>query len=104
KYRRNGPMPEGARLTGTKRLADRYLTEANWGVVERLEEFCRLHGRTLLELAFSWLVSRPTVTSVIAGATRSEQGDANVRAVEWNLSHEDVAEIDRLTRARDQGS
>jgi len=104
KYRRNGPMPEGARLTGTKRLADRYLTEANWGVVERLEEFCRLHGRTLLELAFSWLVSRPTVTSVIAGATRSEQVDANVRAVEWKLSHEDVAEIDRLTRARDQGS
>src|SRR5215831_417928 len=101
KYRRDAPMPDGARLTGTKRLADRYLTEANWAIVGRLEEFCRLHGRTLLELAFSWLAARPTVASVIAGATRSEQVDANVRAVEWKLSHEDVAEIDRLTRARD---
>jgi aryl-alcohol dehydrogenase-like predicted oxidoreductase len=98
KYRRNAPMPEGARLTGTKRLADRYLTETNWAIVERLEEFCSRHGRTLLELAFSWLATRPTVASVIAGATRPEQVEANVRAVEWNLTPEDLAEIDRLTR------
>jgi aryl-alcohol dehydrogenase-like predicted oxidoreductase len=99
KYRRDAPMPDGARLTGTKRLADRYLTEANWAIVGRLEEFCRLHGRTLLELAFSWLAARPTVASVIAGATRSEQVDANVRAVEWSLTPEDLAEVNRLTRA-----
>ena len=99
KYRRDAPMPDGARLTGTKRLADRYLTEANWAIVGRLEEFCRLHGRTLLELAFSLLAARPTVASVIAGATRSEQVDANVHAVEWSLTPEDLAEVDRLTRA-----
>jgi aryl-alcohol dehydrogenase-like predicted oxidoreductase len=98
KYRRNAPMPEGARLTGTKRLADRYLTETNWAIVGRLEEFCSRHRRTLLELAFSWLAARPTVASVIAGATRPEQVEANVRAVEWNLTPEDLAEIDRLTR------
>jgi aryl-alcohol dehydrogenase-like predicted oxidoreductase len=51
-----------------------------------------------LELAFSWLASRSTVASVIAGATRPEQVEANVRAVEWNLTPEDLAEIDRLTR------
>jgi aryl-alcohol dehydrogenase-like predicted oxidoreductase len=97
KYQRNAPMPEGARLTGTKRLADRYLTEANWRIVERLEEFCVRRGRTLLELAFSWLAGRPMVASVIAGATRPEQVEANVRAVEWNLTAEDVAEIERLS-------
>ena len=73
KYKRNASMPAGARLTETKRLADRYLTEANWRIVERLEDFCARRGRTLLELAFSWLAARPTVASVIAGATQPEQ-------------------------------
>ncbi len=96
KYQRNASMPARARLTETKRLADRYLIEPNWRIVERLEDFCARRGRTLLELALSWLAARPTVASVIAGATRPEQVEANVRAVEWNLSPEDLAEIDRL--------
>src|SRR5207247_6138373 len=85
KYRRNASMPAGARLT-----------EANWRIVERLEAFCAPRGRTLLELALSWLAARPTVASVIAGAIPPEQVDANVRAVECNLTPEDLAEIDRL--------
>ena len=96
KYKRNASMPAGARLTGTKRLADRYLTEANWRIVERFEDFCARRGRTLLELAFSWLTARPTVASVIAGATQPEQVEANIRAVEWSLTPEDLAEIDQL--------
>ncbi len=98
KYKRNAPMPEGARLTYTQSLAERYVTDANWAVVEALEGFCRAHGRTLLELAFSWLAARPRVASVIAGATRPEQLDQNVKAVDWALSAADMAEIDRLTQ------
>jgi aryl-alcohol dehydrogenase-like predicted oxidoreductase len=97
KYRRNQKMPEGARLTVTERLADRYLTERNWTVVERLAEFCAAHGRTMLELASGWLASRKAVASIIAGATAPEQLEENVRAVEWALSQEDMDEIDRLT-------
>ena len=97
KYRRNKPMPEGARLTNTQRLADRYLKDANWQIVEHLEEFCAKRGHSLLELAFSWLVARPTVSSVIAGATRPEQVEQNVKAADWMLTPDDMAEIDRLT-------
>ena len=97
KYRRNVAMPEGARLTTTQRLADRYMTEANWEKVERLEAFCAERGRSLLELAVSWLAGRPAVSSVIAGATKPDQLDANVRAAEWALSEAELAEIDRLT-------
>jgi aryl-alcohol dehydrogenase-like predicted oxidoreductase len=97
KYRRNQPMPEGARLTVTQRMADRYLTERNWEIVERLVDFCEARGHTLLELAFSWLASRPGVASIIAGATAPEQLEANVRAANWALSQEDMDEIDRLT-------
>jgi aryl-alcohol dehydrogenase-like predicted oxidoreductase len=52
----------------------------------------------MLELAFSWLASRPQVSSVIAGATRVEQIEANVKAIEWKLSAEEIAEIDRITK------
>jgi aryl-alcohol dehydrogenase-like predicted oxidoreductase len=97
KYRRNAPLPEGARLTNTQRLAERYLTEVNWQIVERLADFCATRGHTMLELAFSWLAARPTVSSVIAGATKPEQLEQNVRAADWVLTPEELAEIDRIT-------
>ena len=97
KYRRNAPMPEQARLTKTQRLADRYLTERNWHLAERLSEFAASRGRSLLELAFSWLLYRPPVASVIAGATRPAQIEENVSAGEWELSAEDLNDIDAIT-------
>ena len=97
KYRRDAPLPEAARLTATPRLAERYLTERNWTGIERLDAFCASRGRTLLELAFSWLLQRPAVASVIAGATTPEQVAANVGATGWRLSAEELDEIDRLT-------
>jgi aryl-alcohol dehydrogenase-like predicted oxidoreductase len=97
KYKRNKAMLEGTRLANTQRLADRYMTEVNWQIVERLEEFCAKRGRTMLELAFSWLAARPTVSSIIAGATKPEQVEQNVKAADWQLTPEEIAEIDRLT-------
>jgi aryl-alcohol dehydrogenase-like predicted oxidoreductase len=51
----------------------------------------------MVELAFSWLAAKPVVASVIAGATKPEQIEANAKAVEWQLTPEDLAEIDKLT-------
>jgi len=96
KYRRNAQMPQGARLSKIQRLSDRFLTEDNWAKAERLADFCEKRGHSLLELAFSWLAARPTVASVIAGATRPEQIEANIRAVGWTLTPEEIAEVDRL--------
>lgn len=92
KYKRD-QMPEGARLTTTQRLAERYMTDKNWEVVDKLEAFASERGRTLLELAFSWLAAQPTVSSVIAGATKPEQVENNATAAEWELSGEDLASI-----------
>jgi aryl-alcohol dehydrogenase-like predicted oxidoreductase len=99
KYRRSQALPDGARLTLVKRLADRYLTDANWTIVEQLAEFCEARNRSMLELAFSWLAGRPQVSSVIAGATTPEQIEQNVQAVEWALGPDELAEIDRITGA-----
>jgi len=97
KYQRGRPPPEGARLSYMTRAADRYLTDENWAIVERLEGFADHRGHSLLELAVSWLLQHPQVASVIAGATRPEQVEANVRAAGWALTEEDMREIDRLT-------
>jgi aryl-alcohol dehydrogenase-like predicted oxidoreductase len=99
KYRRNAPLPPGTRFAGTQRLADRFLTDRNWAIAEQLGDFVEARGRTMLELAFSWLLSRAPVTSVIAGATRPEQVEQNVKAGAWTLTADEIAEIDRITAA-----
>jgi aryl-alcohol dehydrogenase-like predicted oxidoreductase len=96
KYRRDA-KPDGARLTTTQRLADRYLTERNWRIVEGLEALCNKRGWSMLDLAFSWLAAKPTVASVIAGATKPEQIEQNVKAVELKLGASDLEEIDALS-------
>jgi len=91
KYQRGQPMPEGTRLSKSHQLANEFLTERNWRIVEALESFCQSRGHTLLELAFSWLASNPTVSSVIAGATRPEQVEQNVTAINWKINTTQVA-------------
>jgi aryl-alcohol dehydrogenase-like predicted oxidoreductase len=99
KYRRNQPPPEGTRLAAWKSMATRYSTEKNWQIVKALEKFCVERNRTLLELAFGWLLSKPLVSSVIAGATKPEQLDLNVAAADWVVSPEDLAEVDKISSA-----
>jgi aryl-alcohol dehydrogenase-like predicted oxidoreductase len=98
KYKRGAALPEGARLTDTKRSADRFLTERNWAIAERLQELADERGHSLLDFAMAWLASRPTVSSVIAGATTVEQVDANVAAVATRLDADVLARIDEITR------
>lgn len=94
KYRKGQPQPEGARLTGQE--GNKFMAEANLEIVEQLALFVEARGRTMTELAFSWLLTRPAVSSVIAGATKVEQITDNVRAAGWDLTVEDLAELDRI--------
>jgi len=100
KYKRGAEAAAGTRFAKIPRLAERYSTDTNWALAEQLEAFCAKRGRTLLELAFSWLLARPSVASVIAGATKPEQIDANVKAAGWALTAEDLAEIDAMPRGQ----
>ena len=81
-------------------MADRHLTASNLAIAERLDAFCNQRGKTLLQLAFSWLAAQPCVASVIAGASRPEQIADNVAAPSWPLSDEDVREINRVMMAQ----
>jgi aryl-alcohol dehydrogenase-like predicted oxidoreductase len=99
KYKRGTEAPADSRFGKVPALRDRYVTPRNEEIVAKLQEFAQTRGHTLLELAFSWLAARPQVASVIAGATRVEQVDQNVKAIKWVLSAEEMAEIDGITRS-----
>ena len=90
KYRRDAPRPSGTRMDG------RQISEGTYDQLEALEAFAKERGRNLLELAFAGLLARPSVGSVIAGATGPEQVRANAAAGDWDLALTDVADLDRL--------
>jgi aryl-alcohol dehydrogenase-like predicted oxidoreductase len=94
KYRKNQPLPEGSRITDG--WHSELLTEENLDKVEQLIAFAESRGHTILELAFSWLLSREMVSSVIAGATSPEQARANANAAEWDLTEAELEQVNRI--------
>ncbi len=97
KYRRGEPPPPETRLANAPaERVERALSERNFDKVEALQRWVADHGHSLLELAMSWLLCRPRVTTVIAGATRPEQVTANVAAAGWKLTAAELDEIDQV--------
>jgi aryl-alcohol dehydrogenase-like predicted oxidoreductase len=101
KYKRDEAPPEGTRLGSFAKQnpagAARFLNDTNLAKVEKLQAIADAHGHTLLDMAFGWLLSRPYVGSVIAGATRPEQVEANVKAAAWRPTAELARQIDAVT-------
>ena len=92
KYRRGQEFPEGTRLAASSYFA-KAATDANFDKIEAYEAFAADSGHTITELAIAWLLAQPTVTSVIAGATKPEQIAANVSAAGWTLSPEEASTV-----------
>lgn len=95
KYQRGEEPAEGTRLDRWGERSKSVLTDANFDTLDRLTAWARERGHTLLELAFAWLLAKPMVASVIAGATKVSQVEANA-AVTWRLTPAEVAEVDAL--------
>ncbi|MGK2965204.1 MAG: aldo/keto reductase [Tepidiformaceae bacterium] len=96
KYRRGEAPAEGTRLQSWGARAQGILSDQNFDVVEKLDTYATERGRTILELAFSWLAAFPVVSSVIAGATSTEQVAQNARAADWVLSAAEKSEVDAI--------
>ena len=97
KYRRGRPFPEGARLASVPpERAARFASEEAFDLVESLIDLGERHGRSILDIAFGWLLAKPPVASVIAGATSPTQIEANVAAAARPLAPELLAEVETL--------
>jgi aryl-alcohol dehydrogenase-like predicted oxidoreductase len=91
KYRRGEPAPEVTRLAG------REIDQSQFGRIEALTSFAEERGHTLLELAIAALVSTRGIDTVIAGATKPEQVQANAAAGDWRLGEDELAAVASLS-------
>ncbi len=95
KYKRGEPAPAGSRGESSD-YVQKYMTDANYDIVEQLTTWASDHNRGLNELAQAWLMAQPSVCSVISGATRVDHILSNAKAADWELSKEEVEEINGI--------
>jgi aryl-alcohol dehydrogenase-like predicted oxidoreductase len=95
KYKRGEAPPPGSR-GAVSNYMDKYMTGTYFDQIEKLEAWAADHDRGLNELAQAWLMAQPSVCSVISGATKLEHVLSNVKAADWVLTAEEVAEVDTL--------
>jgi aryl-alcohol dehydrogenase-like predicted oxidoreductase len=92
KYRRGEEPPQGTRLAARGISG----SDEQFDVVEAIEGFAEERGVGVLDVAIAGLAAQPAVASVIAGATKPEQVAANVAALRWQPSADDLAKLDRV--------
>jgi aryl-alcohol dehydrogenase-like predicted oxidoreductase len=98
KYR---PSADGGAGAGRLEVLKPYLsppfqrfTERNWAIVTELEAVAKEAGRSMAQVALSWVAGRPGVASVILGATGAEQLNENISALSFSLPPELRARLD----------
>ena len=96
KYRRGQPVPEGTRLALTPNAQGQRLTDNNFDALDKLEAFVKARGKQLVDLAFAWLLAHGAVSSVIAGASNPTQVEQNAATSGWELSADEMAELDGI--------
>ena len=96
KYLQGQEAPEGTRLAGNERAKENTLTDKNFSILSKLSKFAEDRGHPMVELAIAWLLAKPAVSSVIAGATKEEQVTANVKASDWDLTESEMDELEAL--------
>lgn len=97
KIRRGQPLPEGSRLHQTAEAGPPVDDDVLYDVVDVLDEIAAETGRTVPQIALNWLLSRPTVSTVIVGARNEEQLRQNLGAIGWQLEAEQIARLDKAS-------
>ena len=90
KYRKDSPSPSGSRLESDDKGL---FTESNYALLEKLIGFSEERGKTVVDLAFAWLLYNGDISSVIAGATKPEQVISNAAAADWQLTDKEYEEV-----------
>jgi aryl-alcohol dehydrogenase-like predicted oxidoreductase len=98
KYRRGKPRPEGARRSDPTDQFLQYDEEKGFDIVDELEKTAHTHGATITQSALNYLLRKPGVTSVIIGAKNKEQLADNLKTMDWEMTAEEVARLDELSK------
>ena len=93
KYRKDQPLPDSARVGGVRR----YLTERNWTLLDAMDGIARAHGKTMSQVALAWQLLQPVITSPIIGANSVEQLNDSLGAVGFQLTGDEVKQLNDLS-------
>ncbi len=98
RIRRNQPIPPDSRLgkggaAGGPMVDEEYL----YTVMEVVDQVAEETGKSVPQIALNWVLSRPTVASAIFGARNEEQLQANLGAVGWKLTPEQIGRLDAVS-------
>ena len=94
-----GNAPDGTRLALEAGQSERWITESNLRAISVLQHWATARDKSLVDLAFAWLLADPIVGTVIAGASSPEQIAQNARASEWQLSQDERTEVTAILDA-----
>ena len=91
-------IPEGSRAArkGTS-VGQRYLSEENIERIRALNQMAQERGQSLAQMALAWVLRRPEITSVLVGASRPEQLENSVQALDrLDFTQEELDAIDKI--------
>ncbi|ERF80421.1 aldo/keto reductase [Bradyrhizobium viridifuturi] len=97
KIRRGQPLPNNSRLHETAKFGPAVDDEKLYAIVDALDAVAAETGRTVPQIAIAWLLTRPSVSSVIIGARDEAQLRDNLGAVGWSLSPDQIARLDKAS-------
>ncbi len=100
KYKNGKDIPSGARRSDPKNpLMDFFPVDYNKGfkIVDRLEKIANMHNATIPQTAINYLLRKPGISTVIVGARNKTQLEDNLRSVDWQMTEEEVRELDSLS-------
>lgn len=95
KYKRGEAAPTGSRGESSP-YVQKYMTDANYDKVEKMTAWAEERGYSMVDLAHAWLLAHPAVCSVISGATKVEQIQANAKGADWQLTEDELAMVNGI--------
>ncbi|MCE5305627.1 aldo/keto reductase [bacterium] len=97
KYRRGQDRPKDSRLSDPDSRFLRFDEEKAYDIVDELDKIAKNHKATVAQAALNYLLRKPAVSSVIIGAKKLEQLADNLKTTDWEMTDEEVKELDKLS-------
>jgi len=98
KYRRGKPQPKGTRLSAPQPRFIPHDDEKGFDIVEELDRIAKAHKATVAQAALNYLPAKEGVSSVIIGARTPEQLTDNLKTTDWEMSAEEVSQLDEMSQ------
>lgn len=95
KYQQASSPPKGSRGEESP-YVQKYFSDKNYEIIDQLSQFAEAQNHSLNELAHAWLLAQPQISSVISGATKVAQVQANVASHTWVFKQEEIEKVNRI--------